>query len=110
MIYELEFLRNKTYNKSFHLSAKTKDIKSINVSIFNALNESSSDLFKLVNLLNMSTILNYGLLKNRINIIENATFGRRFAPVQFTCFNLHLLQVIIGWCLPMALVYMYIVT
>ena len=51
------------------------------MSIFHALNDSSSDLFKLVNQLNMSTILNYGLLKNRINIIENGTFGRsRFAP------------------------------
>ena len=61
--YELELLRNETYNNYFQLSAKTKDIKNINMSIFNALNDSSSYLFKLVNQLNMSTILNYGLLK-----------------------------------------------
>ena len=33
--YELEFLQNETYNNSFQLSVKTKDIKSINMSIFN---------------------------------------------------------------------------
>ena len=62
------------------------------MSIFNALNDSSSDLFKLVNQLNMSIILNYSLLKNRINIIENATFGRsRLAPVH-SCQAIHMLQ------------------
>ena len=34
--YELELLQNNTYNNSFQLSVKTKDIKSINMSIFNA--------------------------------------------------------------------------
>ena len=89
--YELELLQNETYNNSFQLSAKTKDIKSINMSIFNALNDSSSDLFKLVNQLNMSTV-NYGLLKNRINIIENATFRRsRWAPAP-SCQAIRMLQ------------------
>ena len=85
-----ELLRNETYNNSFQLSAKTKDIKNINMSIFNALNDSSSYLFKLVNQLNMSTILNYGLLKNRINIIENV--GRSmFAPAH-SCQAIHMFQ------------------
>ena len=80
--YELDLLQNKTYNNSFQLSTKTKDIKSINMSIFNAfpviaaLNDSSSSIFELVNQLNKSTILSHAILKNRINIIENATFGR----------------------------------
>ena len=85
--YELDLLQNKTYNNSFQLSTKTKDIKSINMSIFNAfpviaaLNDSSSSIFELVNQLNKSTILSHVILKNRINIIENATFGRsRFVP------------------------------
>ena len=40
----------------------------------------------------MSTILNCGLLKNRINNIENAIFGRsRFAPVH-SCQAIHILQ------------------
>ena len=45
------------------LSVKTKDIKSMNISIFNvcpviaALNNSTSKLFELVNQLNKSTIL-----------------------------------------------------
>ena len=57
-----------------------------------ALNDSSSNLFELVNQLNMSTILNYGLLKNRINIIENATFGRsRFAAAP-SCQAIHIFQ------------------
>ena len=57
------------------------------MSIFNAfpviaaLNDSSSSIFELVNQLNKSTILSHAILKNRINIIENATFGRsRFVP------------------------------
>ena len=88
--YELELLRNETYNNSFQLSAITKDIKNINMSIFNALNDSSSYLFKLVNQLNMSTILNYGLLKNIINIIENV--GRSmFAPAH-SCQAIHMFQ------------------
>ena len=90
--YDLELLQNKTYNNSYQLSAKTKDIKSNNMSIFNALNDSSSDLFELVNQLNMSTILNYGSLKKRINIIENATFGRsRFVPAP-SCQAIRMLQ------------------
>ena len=60
------------------------------MSIFNALNDSSSYLFKLVNQLNMSTILNYGLLKNCINIIENV--GRSmFAPAH-SCQAIHMFQ------------------
>ena len=56
--YELDLLQNKTYHNSFQLSAKTKDIKSFNMSIFNAfpviaaLNDSSSIFFELVNRLN----------------------------------------------------------
>ena len=34
--YELELLQNNTYNNSFQLSVKTKDTKSINMSIINA--------------------------------------------------------------------------
>ena len=34
--YELELLQNKTYNNSFQLSAKTKYIKTINISTSNA--------------------------------------------------------------------------
>ena len=70
-------------------------------SLIAGLNESSSNLFEFVNKLNMSTILNYGLLKNRINIIENATFGRSsFAPAH-SCQAIHIFlpsstQVIIG--------------
>ena len=93
--YELELLRNKTYNNSFQLSAKTKDIKTINMSTSNAfisLNDISFNLFELVNQLNMSTILNYGLLQNRISHIENATFGRsRFAPAH-SCQAIHIFQ------------------
>ena len=96
--YELELLQNKTYNISFQLSAKTKDIKSINMSIFNAfpvvaaLNDSSSNLFELVTQLNKSTVLSYAILKNRINIIENVTFGRsRFAPAH-SCQAIHIFQ------------------
>ena len=60
--YDLELIQNKTYHNSFQLSVKTKEIKSINMSIFNA--------FPVI-----------AALKNRINIIENATFGRsRFVP------------------------------
>ena len=96
--YELDLLQNKTYNNSFQLSTKTKDIKSINMSIFNAfpviaaLNDSSSSIFELVNQLNKSTILSHAILKNRINIIENATFGRsRFVPAP-SCQAIHILQ------------------
>ena len=96
--YELEILQKITYNNSFQLSAKTKDIININMSTFNAfpvisaLNISSFNLFELVNKLNMSTILNYGLLKDRINIIENATFGRSiFAPAH-SCQAIHIFQ------------------
>ena len=40
----------------------------------------------------MSTIINYGLLKNSINIIENATFGRsRFASLH-SCQAIHIFQ------------------
>ena len=96
--YELDLLQNKTYHNSSQLSAKTKDIKSINMSIFNAfpviaaLNDSSSNLFELVNQLNKSTIISYAMLKNRINIIENATFGRsRFVPAP-SCQAIHIFQ------------------
>ena len=90
--YELDLLQNKTYNNSYQLSAKAKDIKSNNMSIFNALNDSSSYLFELMNQLNMSTILNYGSLEKRINIIENATFGRsRFVPAP-SCQAIRMLQ------------------
>ena len=96
--YELELLQNKTYNISFQLSVKTKDIKSINMSIFNAfpvvaaLNDSSYNLFELVTQLNTSTILSHAILKNRINIIENVTFGRsRFAPAH-SCQAIHIFQ------------------
>ena len=68
------------------------------MSIFNAfpviaaLNDSSSNLFELVNQLNKSTILSHAMLKNRINIIENATIGRsRFAPAS-SCQAIHILQ------------------
>ena len=68
--YELDLLQNKTYHNSFQLSTKTKDIKSM--SIFNAfqviaaLNDSSSNLFELVNQLNKSAIISHAMLKNRI--------------------------------------------
>ena len=73
--YELELLQNKTYNNSFQLSVKTKDIKSINMSIFNAfpvvaaLNDSSSNLFELVNRLNKSIILNNENIGNVFSLI-----------------------------------------
>ena len=96
--YELELLQNKTYHNSLQHSAKTKDIKSINMSIFNAfpviaaLNDTSFNLFELVNQLNESTIISYAMLKNRINIIENATFGRsRFVPAP-SCQAIHIFQ------------------
>ena len=49
-------------------------------------------LNELVNRLNKSTILNYGLLEKRINVIEYATFGRsKFAAVP-SCQAIHMLQ------------------
>ena len=60
-----------------------------NFSLIAGLND---NLFELVNELNMSTILNYGLLKNRIDIIENATFGRsRFVPAH-SCHAINMFQ------------------
>ena len=57
-----------------------------------ALNDSSSNLFEIVNQLNKSTIISYAMLKNRINIIENATFGRsRFVPAP-SCQAIHIFQ------------------
>ena len=88
--YDLELLQNKTYNNSYQVSSfnlfelvnrlnKTTTLNhESSLSLIAVLND---NLFELVNKLNMSTILNYGLLKNRIDIIENATFGRsRCAP------------------------------
>ena len=96
--YKLEVLQKITYNNSVQLSAKTKDTISINMSTFNAfpvisaLNDSSFNLFELVNQLNMSTIFTCGLLKDRIKIIENATFGRsRFVPAP-SCQAIHIFQ------------------
>ena len=96
--YELEVLQKITYNNSFQLSAKTKDSININMTTFNAfpvisaLNDCSFNLFELVNKLNMSAILNYGLLIDRIKIIEKATFGRsRFAPAH-SCQAIHIFQ------------------
>ena len=53
--YELELLQDSMYNNSFQLLAAMKDIESINMSIFHifhviaGLNDSSSNLFELVN-------------------------------------------------------------
>ena len=70
--YEIDLLQNKTYNNSYQLS--------------------SSTFFELVNQLNKSTILNYGLLEKRINVVEYATFGRsRFAAAP-SCQAIHMLQ------------------
>ena len=70
--YDLELLQNKTYKNSYQLS--------------------SSTFFELVNQLNKSTILNYGLLEKRINVIENATFGRRRFASAPSCQAIHMLQ------------------
>ena len=70
--YEIDLLQNKTYNNSYQLS--------------------SSNFFELVNRLNKSTIVNYGLLEKRINVVEYATFGRsRFAAAP-SCQAIHMLQ------------------
>ena len=70
--YEIDLLQNKTYNNSYQLS--------------------SSNFLELVNRLNKSTILNYGLLEKRINVIKYATFGRnRFAAAP-SCQAIHMLQ------------------
>ena len=96
--YELEVLQKISYNNSVQLSAKTKDTISINMSIFNAfpvisaLKNGTFNLFELVNQLNMSTIFTCGLLKDRIKIIENATFGRsRLGPAP-SCQAIHIFQ------------------
>ena len=102
--YELELLQNKTYNNLFQLSSSNffELVNQLNkstilnhecsFSLIAGLNDSSSNLFELVNKLNMSIILNYGLLEKRIDIIENATFGRsRFAAAP-SCQAIHIFQ------------------
>ena len=45
-----------------------------------------------MNQLNISTILNYGSLEKRINIIENATFGRSSFAAVPSCQAIHIFQ------------------
>ena len=95
----------------------------MNMSIFNAfpviaaLNDSSSNLFELVNQLNKSTILIKSFCTKKIastlskmQHLEGVGLLQLIHVKQFTYFSLLLLQVIIGRGLPMVLVYVYIVT